>query len=349
VQKQLDKTKEEMYLRGMPRQARLDAPGTLHHIMGRGIEGVKIYRNPVDRKDFIKRIGALCQAGQIRLYAWALMPNHFHLLVRSENRPISYSMRKLLTGYAVNFNKRHKRLGHLFQNRYKSIVCEEDPYLLELTRYIHLNPLRAGLVKNLDELKCYQWSGHSCLMGTSSYEFQDTETILAYFNSKRKIGVKKYESFIAEGIVLGKRPELTGGGLVRSMGGWFEVISQRRKGERAVADQRVLGSGEYIKALYSEADKKQKETLRLLSQKVDLSTVTKLISGEEGIREEDLRTGKRMRRIVNARKIFCQLTVNKMGYSGADVARFLGISTSAVNRMAASSELPELANFLKLL
>ena len=136
----------------MPRQARLDAPGTLHHIMGRGIEGIKIFRNRVDRKDFIDRLAALCRAGNIRVYAWALMPNHFHLLVRTEGRPISYSMRKLLTGYVVNFNKRHKRFGHLFQNRYKSIVCEDDPYLLELTRYIHLNPLRAGLVKNLEEL-----------------------------------------------------------------------------------------------------------------------------------------------------------------------------------------------------
>jgi chromosomal replication initiation ATPase DnaA len=109
-----------------------------------------------------------------------------------------------------------------------------------------------------------------------------------------------------------------------------------------------LGSSAYIKTLYAEADRKQEETLRLLSQKVDLSTVTKLISEEEGIREEDLRAGKRMRRIVKARKMFCQLTVNKMRYSGADVARFLGISTSAVNRMAASIELPELAELIKL-
>jgi chromosomal replication initiation ATPase DnaA len=132
------------------------------------------------------------------------------------------------------------------------------------------------------------------------------------------------------------------------MGGWFEVISQRHKGERTIPDQRVLGSREYIKTLYSEADRKQEETLRLQFPKVNLSTVTKLISEEEGIREEDLRAGKKMRRIVKARKIFCQLTVNKMRYSGADVARFLGISTSAVNRMAASIEPPELSELLKL-
>jgi putative transposase len=332
----------------MPRQARLDAPGTLHHIMGRGIEGVKIFRNKVDREDFSGRVGELCRAGHIRVYAWALMPNHFHLLVRTENRPLSQSMRKLLTGYVVNFNRRHKRFGHLFQNRYKSIVCEDDPYLLELTRYIHLNPLRAGLVKNLEELKSYPWSGHSCLGGNFQEEWQDTETVLIYFSLNRKRAVQKYESFIAKGVSQGKRPELTGGGLVRSMGGWFEVVSQRRKGERLVSDQRVLGSGGYIKTVYSEADRKQEETLRLLSRKVDLPTLSKKISGREGIREEDLCSGKRMRRVVKARKMFCQLTVNKMGYSGADVARFMGISTSAVNRMASSAEMPELKEILKL-
>ena len=120
------------------------------------------------------------------------------------------------------------------------------------------------------------------------------------------------------------------------------------KGERLVSDRRVLGSGEYIKKIYSEADRKQKETLRLLSRKVDLPTLSKKISGREGIREEDLYSGKRMKKVVKVRKIFCQLTVNKMGYTGADVARFLGISTSAVNRMATSAEMPDLEQVLKL-
>ena len=132
------------------------------------------------------------------------------------------------------------------------------------------------------------------------------------------------------------------------MGGWFEVVSQRHKGERTVADQRILGSGEYIRRLYSEADRKHQETLRLLSRKVDLPTLAKKIAGKEGIREEDLCAGKRMKRVVKVRKMFCQLAVNKMGYSGAEVARFLGISTSAVNRLASSTEIPELEEILKL-
>jgi len=148
----------------MPRQPRLDAPGALHHVMGRGIDGVTIFRNKKDREDFFERLAGLCRADALSVYAWALMSNHFHLLLRTGNQLLSNSMRKLLTGYVVNYNRRHKRYGHLFQNRYKSILCEDDPYLLELTRYIHLNPLRAQIVKNVKELNRYQWCGLFCYL-----------------------------------------------------------------------------------------------------------------------------------------------------------------------------------------
>ena len=132
----------------MPRLARLDAPGVLHHVIGRGIERKDVFLNSVDRNDFIARLAKLAQDGAMAVYAWSLLPNHFHLLCKTQQLPLSSSMRKLLTGYAVNFNRRHRRYGHLFQNRYKSIVCQEDAYLLELVRYIHLNLVRAGLIKD---------------------------------------------------------------------------------------------------------------------------------------------------------------------------------------------------------
>ncbi len=142
----------EEYCGFMPRQPRLDNPGALHHVMGRGIEKTKIFRGDFDREDFLTRLSGLCRDGHLIIYAWALMPNHFHLLVRTGRQPIFRSMKKLLTGYVVNFNRRHKRYGHLFQNRYKSVLCQDDPYLLELTRYIHLNPLRSGIVNSCGEL-----------------------------------------------------------------------------------------------------------------------------------------------------------------------------------------------------
>lgn len=113
----------------MPRQPRLDAPGVLHHVLVRGLERHAIFRDDVDRADFVARLAALAESGALTIYAWAFLPNHAHLMLRTGGRPLPRSMRSLLTGYAGAFNRRHHRVGHLFQNRYKSIVVEEEPYL----------------------------------------------------------------------------------------------------------------------------------------------------------------------------------------------------------------------------
>jgi putative transposase len=206
------------------------------------LKKIKIFRSKNDREDFIRRIEELCTQEAWIVYAWALLSNHFHLLVRTENQPLSTNMRRLLTGYVINFNHRHKRYGHLFQNRYKSIICEDDPYLLELTRYIHLNPLRAGIVTNIQELDIYPWSGHSAIIGKLKREWQDSDTILAYFGRSKREAIVDYNRFVEQGIMQGKRNELVGGELIRSLEGWSQVVSLRRKGEKIVSDQRMLGS-----------------------------------------------------------------------------------------------------------
>ena len=330
----------------MPRQPRLDAPGALHHVMGRGIDGIKIFSNRKDREDFLERLADLCRADALSVYAWALMSNHFHLLLRTGNQPLSASMRKLLTGYVVNYNRRHNRYGHLLQNRYKSIICEDDPYLLELTRYIHLNPLRAGIVKDLTELRGYHWCGHSGIVGTVKRKWQDTETVLAYFGNRRKRTIEKYEDFVGEGIEAGSRPELVGGGLIRSLGGWSHVLSFRRVGSKVFSDERILGSSEFVKDIIADAEEKEKETLRLSLKLSDLPSLATKLCEREGIVEAELRSGSRKKAVVQSRRIFSQIAVRKMGYSGADVARFLGITTSAVNRLAISDELPEEEKYL---
>jgi putative transposase len=229
----------------MPREPRLDTPGALHHVMGRGIDKINLFDDMKDREDFVVRIGDLCAKHAFSVYAWALMDNHFHLLLRTGTLSLSDSMRKLLTGYVVNYNRRHKRYGHLFQNRYKSILYEDDPYLLELTRYIHLNPLRAGIVKSIKELKKYKWSGHSAIMGHVKREWQDVDSVLLYFGKRRKSAIEKYEAFVEEGIKAGKRPELVGGGLIRSLGGWSQVVSLKRAGSKMFSDERILGSSDF--------------------------------------------------------------------------------------------------------
>jgi putative transposase len=178
----------------MPRQPRLDAPGLLQHVMARGIERRKIFLDDNDRKSFLERFANILDETQTQCYAWALIPNHFHLLLRTGPTPLSKVMRRLMTGYAVTFNKRHKRAGHLFQNRYKSVICEEDPYLLELIRYIHLNPLRAGLVKDLKELDKYPWIGHSTLLGRAKNPLLPEPSANEYFPLSSGKGEKQQKN-----------------------------------------------------------------------------------------------------------------------------------------------------------
>src|SRR3990172_2914704 len=191
----------------MPRGPRLDAPDVLHHVMVRGIERRAIFRDAADRTDFLTRVAALATAGAWIVYAWALLPNHAHLLVRTGRRPLARAMRSLLTGYAGAFNRRHKRVGHLFQNRYKSIVVEEEPYLLELVRYLHLNPLRAQVLPDLTALDRYPWTGHSALLGTVARPWQDTRTILRQFGPTPTRAKRAYRTFVAAGLPQGRRPE----------------------------------------------------------------------------------------------------------------------------------------------
>ena len=213
----------------MPRQARLDAPGVLQHVMARGIERRKIFWDDKDRSSFLERLAVILEEIQTQCYAWTLIPNHFHLLLRTGPTSLSTVMRRLMTGYAVTFNLRHRRAGHLFQNRYKSVVCEEDTYLLELTRYIHLNPLRAKLVEDLKSLDKYPWADHSILigkqknplvpemtsvMGDDKFLAEKTvEDILQFFGKNLKEARTNYRRFVEKGIKPGRREDLQGGGL----------------------------------------------------------------------------------------------------------------------------------------
>ena len=148
----------------MPRKARVDVPGQYYHVISRGIERREIFSEDGDYADFLERFETWLKRCGGKCLAWCLMPNHFHFLLLRGERPLSELMHHVMTGYAVNYNLRHRRCGHLFQNRYKSIICGQEEYFLQAAPYIHLNPLRAGLVKNLLDLGNYPWSGHRALV-----------------------------------------------------------------------------------------------------------------------------------------------------------------------------------------
>jgi len=308
--------------------------------MGRGIERNKIFISDKDREDFIERLSAMAEEGALDVYAWALLPNHFHVLAKTKNRPLSSSMRRILTGYAVNFNKRHRRYGHLFQNRYKSIVCQEEAYLRELVRYIHLNLLRARIVKDFNGLNRSPWSGHSALMGRVERKWQDTEYVLSFFGDGRA-GRKNYRKYVEDGLELGRRPELVGGGLIRSLGGWSEVLSLRERDERHAFDQRILGDSEFVQEVKSELNDLMKRNLRLSGRLIDFDTLFERVCKNYDIWAGELRSGSRRHKVVKARRVLFWVGVRELGYSGAEVARYLGVSTSCVNRFISSGKKPD--------
>jgi putative transposase len=275
----------------MPRQARLDAPGTLHHVMIRGIEGKSIFRDHRDRREFVARLGIVTKETGTRILAWSLLRNHVHLLLFSGPSGLALFMRRLLTGYAQGFNRRHRRRGHLFENRYTSIVCEEGPYLLESVRYIHLNPLRASLVKNLGELDRYPWSGHRVLLGREKSGWQERNYVLGQFHSREKEAIRAYRRFMEEGKDRGRRPELVGGGLIRSLGGWSEVLSLRGQGEKVEYDARILGGGDFVSEILREADQRVRRYLPVRGKGVLKERIIKEMCEKEEVGEGELRLG----------------------------------------------------------
>lgn len=317
----------------MPRTARLDTPGTLHHIMVRGIEKRSIFEDDTDRMKFLDRLGALSEKTYTCLYAWVLIPNHIHMLIRSGPEGLPNFMRRLLTGYAITFNKRHKRSGHLFQNRYKSIVCEEDPYFLELVRYIHLNPIRAYIVSTTKELDRYQWSGHQALIGKPSSPWQNSAYVLSCFGKSETIARKAYRKFIGQGFDQGHRDDLTGGGLFRSLGGKHEVMQHRASREKVFTDQRVLGTGEFVRNLLGEKEKLKHTYLSPDEREVKIGYMISSLCEKEGITINELTGNCRAGSLPRIRSELAKAIATNLGESYAQIARILGVTTSAVSKM----------------
>ena len=311
----------------------MDTNGALHHVMVRGLEKRKIFLSRRDREDLLQRFSLVLPKAGGRLYAWSLLPNHFHLLLRTGPMGLSSIMRRILTGYAVSFNRRYGRSGYLFQNRYKSILVEEEAYLLALVRYIHLNPLRAKLVRDVKELDSYPWSGHGALLGKREYPWQDCKYVLSQMGRSLKSARKAYVQFVEEGISQGRRPELVGGGLVRSLGGWERVEELRRGRESWAHDERVLGSSEFVESVLKEIDGGREK--RRLGSKEGLEAVLALaekIGSRLGLSRAEIVGGGRRRRVVKGRNLVSYVAVHGYGMGLTQVGKGLKVSVQSVLR-----------------
>lgn len=322
----------------MPRRSRIDAAGALHHVMVRGIERAKVFRSDADRSHFLERLGGRLQDTKTVCYAWALIPNHFHLLLRTGTVPISQVMRRLLTGYALWFNRKHRRSGQLFQNRFKSILCQEDLYLLELARYIHLNPLRARLVEDSDSLGRYPYSGHSALLGNIKAPWQDTQGVLGMFGEKVGAARRGYRTFVEHGIAQGRRQDLTGGGLLRSAGGWEGVKALREEKIYQRNDERMLGDGDFVERVMASAEEAMEKRYALRARGVDLGFIASRVSEVLGLKQEEVWVEGKSRRIVEGRSLLCYWGVRELGASMSSLARKLRISIPSVSDSVARGQ-----------
>jgi putative transposase len=322
----------------MPRKARIDAPGALHHIICRGIERRNIFVDDADKNNLVVRLGRVVSESQTPCYAWALIDNHFHLLLKTGNVPIATLMRRLLTGYAVSFNLRHNRAGHLFQNRYKSILCQEDAYLLELVRYIHLNPLRAGLVSSLHQLDRYRFCGHSSLMGKRNYDWQDTHYVLKLFGKKVSSARKGYRAFVEKGVKQGRRSDLTGGGLIRTAGGWAALKAYRRQKVHIKGDERILGDSDFVASVLEEQNERLERRYRIQRQGYGFDKIIDRVAQMFELKPEEVLRNVKQRRRVSARSLLCYWAINELEMTGEAVGQRLKMSSSAVSRAAGRGE-----------
>ena len=286
----------------MPRTARLDFPGALHHVIGRGIERRFIFEATVDKAFFVEKLTELCGRYDFRCYAWCLMGNHFHLLLETGSFPLKKLMSGLLTSYALHYNRRCHRVGHVFQNRYHSVLCEKESYSLELIRYIHLNPVKANMC-DLSDLKKYRWCGHQELMSRNKESLIDANYVLGLFSNNRNNAISHYLKFMGAGIA--ESQYFDGGGLMRNLAAQGIDVSDMRHEQRINYDQRILGDGEFVEQVISKTDESTNGDWNV--KKIKFEELAAKVKTYYGVEYEELFSNRRSHPYREARSVLIYL------------------------------------------
>lgn len=188
----------------MARAPRIEVPGALYHVIARGNQRRTVFRDTVDYRCYLDLLVRYQHRHGLTLYAYALMPNHLHLLISPNRAPLSKIMQGLQQTYTRHFNRRHRLVGHCFQGRYKAILCQSDAYLLELVRYLHSNPVRAGLASTPEE---YEWTSHRLYLAGRDAGGVAVEAVLGQFSANRTRAVTAFRSFVEAGLPAGHRED----------------------------------------------------------------------------------------------------------------------------------------------
>ncbi|MHB1379964.1 MAG: transposase [Desulfurivibrionaceae bacterium] len=289
----------------MARKPRIHLPGGLYHVIFRGNGGQNVFLTDADRYRFYLLLQEGTHRFGYRVHAFCLMTNHIHLALQVGDIPLSRAMQNLSFRYTRWLNWREKRTGHLFQGRYKAVLVDKDSYLLELVRYIHLNPMRAGMSTSPDE---YRWSGHLAYLGKEFLPWLTTDWVLSQFGQSVAKARVAYMAFVFDGLTEGRRPEFHGAG----------------------ADSRLLGDDNFMDKCLSDSDWRP---LYLTAQQI-VDTVCLAYHIDSSI----LKTKSQQRRASEARAVAGWLA-HKSGYVTLSsiaklVNRDVGSISSAVRRLS---------------
>jgi len=299
--------------------------------MGRGLERRNIFKEDVDKRDFLERLGRALVRCETECYAWALMSNHYHLLVRVSDHPLGKLMSSVLGGYASFYNRRHKRVGYVFQNRYKSILCDADTYLLELIRYIHLNPIRAGMLPDLDALGRYRWTGHAGVLGRYTQSWHATDAVHSLFGHKRGRAREAYSRFVRDGMAKSQRGALDGGGLIRSYGGWESLSQVRKEHQYCVGDERILGESDFVERALHDDNLPVMDSTAMARRGWTLAKLVQRVCAHYKITEAMLQSKARSNDLSLAKSLICYWGTQKIGLSCREIGLRLSISQQAVS------------------
>jgi putative transposase len=288
----------------MARKPRIEYQGAFFHIIVRGNNRENVFRDSRDYVRYLQKFSHFCGEGDITLYAYCLMPNHIHLLLEMGKVSLSKVLQRFHTWYTQYFNRRYDRMGHLFQGRYKAIVCDKDAYLLELVRYIHLNPVRAGLVDSPED---YPRSSHRVYLSIDKSEMIDSSFVLKQFSGKLSASKKSYKSFVMEGIRQGRRDDLY-----------------------KVSDQRILGDEAFHKEVFRRRGDDESESPGIATVHFELNELEEIMQNVMGFEPGSLKSGGHFGTWI--RRVFCYIARTYGSHKGNDVAVHIGRDLANVTR-----------------
>ncbi len=292
--------------------------------MARGIDGKKIFADNEDREKFLACLGSVLLRQNCRCYSWALLPNHYHLLLRPSDDGLGILMRRLNTSYARYYNRKHRRRGYLFQDRYKSVATQELFYFKDLIRYIHLNPVRWGLVRTIKGLDAFPWCSHRDVVGPSRFPWLHKKETLRRFGSSTDAALKEYAAYLG-------RDDDAHNAIERKMHSTTSIEKPNPIYERA--DERVWGDRDFVcRALKMDGTRKSNRIF-LKNRGVTTESIVKTVSAHFGVSPAVIQLPGRKSDRSRARDVAAYLARCRLGESLTEIGKHFGVTASAVSYM----------------